>query len=128
MRRRLTRLVLLLAMLVLASGVGALPGSRAATSLAQTVGPLNQARSSDAGIDFDAIARRAAELRGLAPRSEVPRIVMTPEQLHAQLVDEMSDAESRDSIEHSRRLMVALGLLGPDVDLYALELSFRSGV
>src|SRR5262249_26153581 len=128
MRRGLTRLIVLLAMLVLASGVGVLPGTRAGTTLAQAVGSLNQVRSAEAGVDFDAIGRRAAELRGLAPRQEVPRIVLTPEQLHAQLVDEMSDPESRESIEHSRRLMVALGLLGPDVDLYALEVSFRSGV
>ncbi len=77
---------------------------------------------------FDAIAQRASQLRGLAPRRDVPRVVLTPDEFRARVVDDLSDPETQTSIEHSRQLMVALGLLGPDVDLYALELAFRAGI
>jgi heme-degrading monooxygenase HmoA len=40
----------------------------------------------------------------------------------------MSSEDSQKSIEDSRQLMVALGLLAPDVDLYNLELDFRTNI
>jgi hypothetical protein len=105
-----------------------LGGLLSAPALAQNNSLAEQIRSNDLAVAFPAIASRAAELRGLVPRAEVQRTMLTPEQLRARMVDELDRPESLESIEHSRKLMVALGLLAPDVDLYALELQFRTGV
>src|SRR5581483_1535257 len=117
-----------LAILLLGLGLG-LSTARAATS-ARALVPLPDALGQQASGDasFDAIARRASELRGLTPRQPVERQFLTPEQYREQVVQELNDPETRDAIEHSRRLMVALGLLAPDADLYALELQFRSDI
>jgi len=77
---------------------------------------------------LDTVERRTAELRGLPPREEVQRTTITPDQFRARLLDELSAEDSQESIENSRKLMVALGLLASDVDLYAIELDFRTGV
>ena len=117
-----------LAILLLGLGLG-LSTARAATS-ARALVPLPDALGQQASSDasFDAIARRASELRGLTPRQPVERQFLTPEQYREQVVQDLNDPETRDAIEHSRRLMVALGLLAPDADLYALELKFRSDI
>jgi hypothetical protein len=77
---------------------------------------------------LDTVERRTAELRGLPAREEVQRTTITPEQFRARLLDELSAEDSQESIENSRKLMVALGMLAPDVDLYGIELDFRTGV
>src|SRR5207253_9797497 len=58
----------------------------------------------------------------------VPRPALTPDQFRARMVGELDEPDSRESVEKTRRLLVALGLLGPTADLYALELEFRTGV
>ena len=132
MKRFLPRLGVLAAVIALtAQAVGALPAQVAGPPLAlaqQAAGALEQPRSADAGINFEAIARRTAELRGLVQQRDVPRTVLSPDQFRQRLIDDLSAEDSREAIENSRRLMVALGLLGPDVDLYAIELEFRTGV
>jgi hypothetical protein len=118
--------VLLLAVLGGAGAVG-LPGL-SDTDLTQAVARAQQLRGAEVALNIDAIARRTAELRGLPLLSEVQRTVLTPDQFRARLIDDFNKPENLEAIENSRRLMIALGLIGQDVDLYALELEFRTGV
>jgi hypothetical protein len=120
---RLLTAVLLIA-LTLGGGLGRAP----ATATAQVASVAEPALSAEAAATFDAVAQHTAALRGLAPTGPVEQRVLSPEQLRARMIDDLDTPENRQSTETSRRLMVALGLLGPDVDLYALELDFRSGV
>ncbi len=115
-------------MLVLFATVDMPLVGRDGAELARAAPAPQQPRSTDATANFDAIARRAAELRGLPPRGEVQRTVLSPDAFRARLVDDLNKPETLEAIESSRRLMVMLGLLAPDVDLYALELEFRTGV
>ncbi len=114
--------------LLLGLGLG-LPAARAATpdqALAHLARALGQQATADA--TFEAIASRTAALRGLTPREPVERHFLTPEQYREQVVQDLNDPDSLKEIENSRKLMVALGLLAPDADLYALELQFRSSI
>ena len=113
-----------------AYGVGLLPPrvSGPSAAQAQANAPQVQGRSSDLASMLDTVERRTAELRGLPAREEVQRTTITPDQFRARLLAELSAEDSQESIENSRKLMVALGLLAPDVDLYAIELDFRTGV
>ncbi len=131
MRRAFARLgALVVALLLLGPTVGGLPtGPGLLTpALAQNATIDQDIRSPDLAVAYPAIARRTAEIRGLAPRREVPRIMQTPDEFRARMVDDLNDPDSLKEIENSRKLMVALGLLAPDVDLYALELQFRTGI
>ena len=123
--RRAGRLlsVVLLAVLVLGTGLGRAP----APVSAQVASVAEPALSAEAAATFEAVAQRAAELRGLPPKGEVERRVLSPEQLRARMIDDLNTAEHQESIENSRRLIVALGLLAANVDLYALELEFPAG-
>jgi hypothetical protein len=91
---------------------------------------VGRALGQDARADtsYEAIERRTAELRGLTPRADVERHFLTADELRAQVLADLNDPDGLESLENGRRLMVALGLLGPDVDLYNLELQFRSSV
>ncbi|HZU05574.1 MAG TPA: hypothetical protein VFB73_06340 [Chloroflexota bacterium] len=121
--------VAVLLVLLAAHGLGVLPPRLPLPELVQAAGVLDQARGADAAaVVYDAVASRVAELRGLTPRQPVQRTVLTAEQFRARLIDDLNKEDSLESIENSRKLMVALGLLAPDVDLYSLELEFRSGV
>src|SRR2546430_467098 len=131
MRKVFLRLGVVASAVALAAyGTGLLPPGLSGPSeaQAQATAPQVQGRNSDLSAMLDTVERRTAELRGLPPREEVQRTTITPEQFRARLLDELSAEDSQESIENSRKLMVALGLLAPDVDLYALELDFRTGV
>jgi hypothetical protein len=131
MRKLYLRLGVVASAVALAAyGVGLLPPrfSGPLPALAHATAPQVQGRGSDVSAMLDTVERRTAELRGLPAREEVQRTTLTPDQFRARLLDEFNRDESLESIENSRKLMVALGLLAPDVDLYALELDFRTGV
>jgi len=97
-------------------------------ALAQTPQATEPRSAQELALAFDSITQRVTQLRGLPLLHEVPRVVLTPEQYRQRLLDELNDPDTRQEIESSRRLMVALGLLSPDVDLYQLEVEFRTGV
>src|SRR5690348_10656610 len=125
------RLALFLAVALVAS-VGI---ATAATRLPAVDLPPLQAASANAqgftgsqGTTFEAIQRTVTQLRGLTPRQDVPQVALTPAQYRDRMIADMSDPDSQKSIEDSRQLMVALGLLAPDVDLYQLELDFRTNI
>ncbi len=131
MRKLFLRLgVIASAVAFAAYGAGLLPSllDGPVAALAQSASPQSQGRSPDLAALLETVERRTEELRGLPARSEVQRTTLTPDQFRARLVDELNQDDSLESIENSRKLMVALGLLAPDVDLYALELDFRTGV
>jgi hypothetical protein len=87
-----------------------------------------QGFSGPSDTSFDAIKRRMTQLRGLTPRQDVPQIALTPQEYRDRMIADMADADSQKSVEDSRQLMVALGLLAPDVDLYQMMLDFRTGI
>jgi hypothetical protein len=131
MRKHFLRLGVVASAVALAAyGAGLLPPglSGPLEARAQATAPQVQGRGADLSAMLDTVERRTAELRGLPSRGEVQRTTITPEQFRVRLLDELSADDTLESIEKSRRLMVALGLLAPDVDLYALELEFRTGV
>jgi hypothetical protein len=131
MRKLFLRLGVVASAVALAAyGAGLLPPALSGplVAQAQATSPQVQGRSSDVSAMLDTVERRTAELRGLPPREEVQRTTITPEQFRARLLDELSAEDSQESIENSRKLMVALGMLAPDVDLYGIELDFRTGV
>jgi hypothetical protein len=131
MRKHLARLGGLVGAVALAAyGIVALPPrlDEAAPALAQAASPQAQTRGQDLSAILATVERRTSELRGLAARGEVQRTTLTPDQFRARLLEELNKEDTLESIENSRRLMVALGLLAPDVDLYALEVEFRTGV
>ncbi|MBX5491410.1 MAG: hypothetical protein IRZ14_09640 [Chloroflexi bacterium] len=118
-------------LLLLAQLGGLLPWWALVTQIALAQTPQvteQQSRASEIALAYDTIARRTAELRGLPLLHEVTRTVLSPEQYRQHLLDELNQEDSLRQIENSRRLMVALGLLAPDVDLYQLEVEFRTGV
>src|SRR5262245_65006736 len=115
MKRFLPRLGVLAAVIALtAQAVGALPSQLPGPPLAlaqQTTGALEQPRSADAGINFDAIQRRTAELRGLVPQRDVPRTVLSPDQFRQRLIDDLSTEDSREEDESRGRLIDTLLVL-----------------
>jgi len=116
-------------LLLVQIGVGGTGGRTGlAPALAQDTTTDEQIHSPDLAIAYPAITRRAAEIRGLAPRWDVPRVMQTPAEFRARTIEDLNRPDSLEEIENSRKLLVALGLLGPDLDLYALELQFRTGV
>jgi hypothetical protein len=119
---------LLTAMVLVALVVGGGPWRAPATATAEIVSVAEPTLSAEAAATFDAVALRIAELRGLTPKGEVERRVLSPEQLRARMIADLDTPENLESTERSRRLMVALGLLAPDADLHRIELDFRSGV
>ena len=127
-RLAVAALVVLVSTVVVAAGARALPADLLGSDLVRAASVGGQGRSAEAAVNFQEIARRTAELRGLTPRDEVQRTVLSPEDFRSRLVDELNKPETVESIENSRKLMIALGLLERSVDLYALELDFRSGV
>ncbi|HLH22040.1 MAG TPA: hypothetical protein VK066_05930 [Chloroflexota bacterium] len=94
----------------------------------QTASVSAQGFTSDTDTSFDAIKARVTQLRGLTPKADVPEVALTPAEYRDRMIADMADEDSQKSIEDSRQLMVALGLLAPDVDLYQMELDFRTGI
>ncbi len=94
--------------------------------------PTGQASAQEftnpAELSFDAIKSRVTQLRGLAPKQDVPEVALTQQEYRDRMIADMADEDSQKSIEDSRQLMVALGLLQPDIDLYQMELDFRTGI
>src|SRR5205814_1027624 len=114
--RRLALFVALL--LVVAAGVAAVATRLPADDLAplQAASASAQGFSGPADTSFDAITRRMTQLRGLTPRRDVPQVALTPQQYRDRMIADMAEEDSLKSIDDSRQLMVALGLLAPDVD------------
>jgi heme-degrading monooxygenase HmoA len=127
----LRRLALFFAItLVAAVGLATLAARLPDADLAPLQAASVRAQDFNGQVDtsFDAIKRRVTELRGLTPRQDVPEVALTPQQYRERMEADMADADSQKSIEDSRQLMVALGLLDPGVDLYQMELDFRTGI
>src|SRR2546429_26595 len=96
----------LTAVVLVALALGGGPGRTPATATAQVASVAEPTLSAEAAATFDAVARRAAELRGLTPSGEVERRVLSPEQLRARMIADLDTTENRESTEKSRRLMV----------------------
>jgi hypothetical protein len=84
--------------------------------LALLTGP----RPALAGDIQDEIFQQAASLRGLTPKAEVPFAVVDSDQLRQDLLNSYNDNKTVQELEVSRKLLVLLGLLNPDLDLHDL--------
>jgi hypothetical protein len=102
------------------AALGAPPAFGAASD-AQEPEPVAEADLAE----FEGVARRTAELRGLVPRQTVPIRLLSPEQFQARLVARLSAPAAQERLERRRRALVAFGLLAPTADLVALELERR---
>ena len=69
---------------------------------------------------LDAIALRTASVRGLSFDSPVEREIVNPEEAMALLIENFE--EDRDDIEDEEALLITLGAIEEDVDLYELLL------
>src|SRR5947207_1197078 len=85
----------LTAVVLVALALGGGTGRTPATATAQVASVAEPTLSAEAAATFDAVAQRAAELRGLTPRGEVERRVLTPEQLRARMIADLDTPENR---------------------------------
>ena len=69
---------------------------------------------------LDAIALRTASIRGLSFASPVEREIVDPEEARVLLIENFE--EDRDDIEDEEALLITLGAIEEDVDLYELLL------
>jgi hypothetical protein len=125
-RLALFQIVVLVAVLGIATAAARLPADDLGSLL--TGSASAQGFSGQADTSFEAIKSRVTQLRGLTPYQDVPQTALTPQQYRDRMIADMADADSQKSVEDSRQLMVALGLLSPDVDLYQMMLDFRTGI
>jgi hypothetical protein len=67
-------------------------------------------------------------LRGHAPRAEIPRTLLTREQLQARVVAQLGRDPAPERLAASAKLFTALGLLDRGADLRGLVLQFRGNL
>jgi hypothetical protein len=125
-RLALIQIVALLAVIGIVAAAARVPADDFAALL--TGRASAQGFSGQSETSFEAIKSRMTQLRGLAARQDVPQTALTQQQYRDRMIADMADADSQKSIEDSRQLMVALGLLAPDIDLYRMMLDFRTGI
>lgn len=97
--------------LLLATGRGA-----ALPALAQ---PLPPAAS------WEGVLAQTAQLRGLDPRGEIPRTLLSREQLQGRVVEQLARAPVPERLAANTKLLTTLGLLDRGTDLRGLLLQFR---
>ena len=117
MIRQRTALLLLGLLLVVAVG-GGVPWPAALASQG----------SGEQGATWEAVLARTAELRGLAPRGEIPRTLLSREQLQQRVVEQLAREPAAERLASSGKLLTALGLLERGADLRGLLLQFRGGL
>ena len=107
---------LLLALLVLAlvsrPDVGAPPA-------------LASAQLEDAAASWDGVLADTTRLRGLTPQAEIPRTLLTREQLQARVVEQLGRASTAQRLATNARLLTTLGMLDRGADLRGPLLQFR---
>jgi hypothetical protein len=107
--------LVLLAVLVLRPGP---PAPAAAGDAPQAAEPAS----------WEGVFAQTAVLRGLAPRAEVPRTLLTREQLQARVQEQLDREPARERLATAAKLLAALGLLERGADLRGLLLQFRGGL
>ena len=111
--------VLLVALLVALAAGAAGP---APTILASQAAPVDHPAS------WEAVLGHATDLRGLAPRTAIPRTLLTREQLQARVVEQLAREPAQQRLASSTKLFTALGLLDRGADLRGLLLQFRGNL
>ena len=125
-RLALFQIVVLVAVIGIVAAAARLPADDLVPFL--TGSASAQGFNGQSDTSFEAIKARMTQLRGLTPRQDVPQVALTPQEYRDRMVADMADTDSQKSVEDSRQLMVALGLLDPGVDLYQMMLDFRTGI
>src|SRR5436309_104191 len=70
---------------------------------------------------------QTARIRELRPRAAVPVVFQDRAQFRRGLLKSFEGEQAIREVELSRKLLVLLGLLGPDADLYGMLLELNSG-
>src|SRR5205807_2108958 len=86
------------------------------------------APASQDAASWEGVLSRTAELRGLSPRAEVPRTLLSREQLQQRVVDQLARELVAERLSSNSKLLMALGLLDRGADLRGLLLQFRGGL
>ena len=119
-RRAVLGLLALVLVPLVGSGLAALPAL--ASQFGSTAAPVEHPAS------WEAVLGSASDLRGLAPRTSVPRTLLTREQLQARVVEQLSRDPPAERLALNAKLLTALGLLERGADLRGLLLQFRGGL
>src|SRR5581483_11467097 len=77
---------------------------------------------------WEGVLGATAELRGHLPRAEVPRTLLTREQLQARVIEQLGRDPAPQRLAASAKLFTALGLLDRGADLRGLLLEFRGNL
>ncbi|HZS02127.1 MAG TPA: hypothetical protein VFE37_25640 [Chloroflexota bacterium] len=77
---------------------------------------------------WEGVLGATAELRGHLPRAEVPRTLLTREQLQARVIEQLNRDPAPQRLAASAKLFTALGLLDRGADLRGLVLQFRGNL
>lgn len=72
---------------------------------------------------LEAIADEVEQIRGLDSNAPLALAFMTPEEMHGWLIEQLAQEYSPEEAGRDARLYVALELLPPETDLYALTLA-----
>jgi hypothetical protein len=99
--------------------VGAPTGAPAASTAAP---------ASEDAATWEGVLSRTADLRGLSPRTEVPRTLLSREQLQQRVVDQLARESVAERLATNSKLLMALGLLERGADLRGVLLQFRGGL
>jgi len=90
--------------------------------------PTEAAPVSQAASSWDGVLAHVAALRGLAPKAQVPRTLLTREQLQQRVVEQLAREPVAERLATNTKLLTALGLLERGADLRGLLLQFRGGL
>ncbi|HLH22700.1 MAG TPA: hypothetical protein VK066_09265 [Chloroflexota bacterium] len=77
---------------------------------------------------WEGVLGATAELRGHVPLAEIPRVLLSREQLQARVVEQLARDPAPQRLADSAKLFTALGLLDRGADLRGLVLQFRGNL
>ncbi len=69
---------------------------------------------------LDAIEQQVVDLRGLDPKQDVPRILLTEEELRQRMMADFEEDYTPQEVRHDVLTLAAFGFVEPDLDLYNL--------
>ncbi len=76
--------------------------------------------------EMEEVEETVADMRGLAAQEDVPRSLITPEELRQQVIDEFFADYTEEDAKDEAIVLSAFGFLPPDFDLYTLYIDLYS--
>jgi hypothetical protein len=91
-----------------------------------TAEPTTAALPSEIEMQMNAIQRQVIDLRGLVPTNDVPRALLTPDELRQRVIDDFMADYTAEEVADDVLVLTALGLLEPGFDLRAFYIDLLS--